>query len=390
MQLRTARWLLPICLLMAGVGTVAWAWVLGRHVQSLDTAARRTFGLFDRIDDRLDRFASLELDYATSGSADSTTLRSASHELQLVLVESSAVLEQAAAADSQPAAAMWKPAADIGEALRHGQENLDVGLDVMAADLVFTETALARRDLRTSLHALRDSEFDRLAEARAAAVTQAWAALATLALLVAWALLRWSRVPRSVSDTRGVVTTVPGEIPLHPPVSQASALDVDLPATAELCTDIARLEAAAGVQGLLERAAGVLRAPGVVLWMAAGEELFPVAAHGYDLAHLRGLGPIDRSATNATAAAWRDGRLQIVGAEIDGRAAVVAPLLAPGRCVGVLAVEILSPREIEPTVQSVASLIAAQLASVLTAWPAASTAPPATIVPFDHATAVSP
>jgi hypothetical protein len=123
---------------------------------------------------------------------------------------------------------------------------------------------------------------------------------------------------------------------------------------------------------LLERAASILDAPGLILWMAAGEELFAVTAHGYAPQVLAKVGPISRKAENATAAAWRDGRTITVPAGDGGYGAVVAPLFGPDACIGVLAAEIRGGREADAAAQAVIALIAAQLATVVSAWPAAS------------------
>ena len=92
-------------------------------------------------------------------------------------------------------------------------------------------------------------------------------------------------------------------------------LPIDLTETAALCTAISRLQTESDLQGLLVRTATLLDASGVVVWMAAGEEMFPVAWHGYDSRQLIQLGPIGPSSLNATAAAWRTGTLQSVAGE---------------------------------------------------------------------------
>jgi hypothetical protein len=104
---------------------------------------------------------------------------------------------------------------------------------------------------------------------------------------------------------------------------------------------------------------------------------------------LRQIGPINRSSMNATTAAWRTGSLQTVSGDATARSALVAPLLGMDRCIGVLAIELPPGREIDSTTQAVVTLIAAQLATVLGAWPAASSAPPADFLTFERASASS-
>jgi hypothetical protein len=121
--------------------------------------------------------------------------------------------------------------------------------------------------------------------------------------------------------------------------------------------------------------------------MAAGEEMFPVAWHGYDSRQLIRLGPIGPSSQNATAAAWRTGTLQSVAGGPASRSAIVAPLLGMERCIGVLAIEVEPGSEADATTQAVTTLIAAQLVTVLGAWPAGSSTTPAEALPFERASA---
>jgi hypothetical protein len=120
----------------------------------------------------------------------------------------------------------------------------------------------------------------------------------------------------------------------------------------------------------------VLEAPGIVVWMGAGEELFAVTGYGYDTRVLARLGPIRRQADNATAAAWRTGERRIVAADTMSNGAIVAPMIGPGGCIGVLATEVRHGRETDAAVQAATSIIAAQLATVLAAWPQGSVEPP--------------
>ena len=97
--------------------------------------------------------------------------------------------------------------------------------------------------------------------------------------------------------------------------------------------------------------------------MAAGEEMFPVAWHGYDSKHLSQLGPIGHSSLNAAADAWRTGTLQYVTGGAGSRSAIVAPLLGVERCMGVLAIEVSAGREADAPTQAATILIAAQLST---------------------------
>jgi hypothetical protein len=150
----------------------------------------------------------------------------------------------------------------------------------------------------------------------------------------------------------------------------------DLAGAADLCTAIARTTDANDLPAFLTRASAALGASGVVVWMAAGDELIAASAHGYDTRAFDRLGPIKRSAQNATAAAWRLGSMQVVPSGEASNGALVAPMLGTERCVGVLAVEVPRGREADPAIQAITRFLAAQFAATLAPWPAASVADP--------------
>ena len=126
-------------------------------------------------------------------------------------------------------------------------------------------------------------------------------------------------------------------------------------------------------------------ASGAVIWMAAGEELFAAAAFGYPPQVIQKLGPLNRSAINATAAAWRTSTLQAVTGGQDGRGALAAPMLGPDRCVGVLAVELGIGHDGDAGRRAISMMFAAQLAAALAGWPAASAAAPVDVPPLERA-----
>ena len=251
------------------------------------------------------------------------------------------------------------------------RENLRLGQPLMAADVIFSDSQNTIDTMLARLRDLRAAEAQALDAEHAALANQRWLTMGGVTFL--WlggiALLLWSSRraqgigSESTSGTPGTLGT-PGTKIVAPPV--------DLGATAALCTDLSRVTSADALPELLGRAATLLDAPGLILWMAAGEELFAVTAHGYAPQVLARVGPISRKADNATAAAWRDCRTVAVPAAGDGSAALVAPLFGPDACIGVLAAEVRAGRESDPSVQAVMGLIAAQLSTVVSAWPAAS------------------
>jgi hypothetical protein len=152
---------------------------------------------------------------------------------------------------------------------------------------------------------------------------------------------------------------------------------VDLGAAADVCVAISRVTTSNELPGVLARAAKVIDASGLTIWLSEGEELFAVAAHGYEAGVIARLGSIRKNADNATAAAWRRGEVAIVPGNMISDGAVVAPLFGPDGCVGVLAAEIRHGREGDSDTRAVTAMIAAQLATIVAGWPPATAAPDA-------------
>jgi hypothetical protein len=161
----------------------------------------------------------------------------------------------------------------------------------------------------------------------------------------------------------------PAPIPAMPaPAPAPSAMA--LRAAADLCTEFGRIHDLAELKALLGRAARLMDANGLVVWLgsAAGVDLQPVLAHGYSDQVLSLMRPVPRSADNAAAAAYRSGAMQTVTSR-PGSAlgAVVAPLLSADGCIGALTAEVKDGSEKSEQVRALASIFAAQLAGILAA-----------------------
>ena len=142
---------------------------------------------------------------------------------------------------------------------------------------------------------------------------------------------------------------------------------VDLERVASLCAELARVPDIRRLPGLLERAAAVLDASGIVLWIADpdGRELTPILVHGYPPQLATRLGNILRDAENVTALAYRTGLLQTVKGDGISSGAIAVPLVTAGGCVGVMAAEMKNGGEQQEGLLSAASIIAAQLATLV-------------------------
>jgi hypothetical protein len=164
----------------------------------------------------------------------------------------------------------------------------------------------------------------------------------------------------------------PRQEPKEPVVAAVTAPSPESPAelriAAQLCTELGRLGDPEKLHELMARAADVLNASGLVLWVGTptGTELRPVLAHGYGPELVARLPALPRSADNAAAAAYRTGALQVVPSRPgSSKGAIVAPVLSADGCVGVLSAEIRDGAEASDVVQALSAILAAQLSGVL-------------------------
>jgi len=252
--------------------------------------------------------------------------------------------------------------------------------------LIFSDGAEATTTAVQRVESARSSELE--AHDRAAAglrqrgLTVAGAA-AGLALLVATLLAlprRSAEVAVPATDTIAPAVQEPAPpvaaepstsdtAPVRPRLDRRKA--EELHATADLCTDFARVLDSQELPGLLARAAHLLDANGLIVWIgdADGRELRPALTYGYAASAIARLPTIARDADNATAASWRHAELQTVAAEGEFPGAIVAPLITANGCVGVVAAEVANGRETSEPTRALARIVAAQLASLVTIEP---------------------
>jgi hypothetical protein len=155
-------------------------------------------------------------------------------------------------------------------------------------------------------------------------------------------------------------TPAPAPAPPPPP-------SVNLPDAAELCVDLARVMDGRDVPALLERAARVLSAKGVILWMADadGRVLRPSLSHGYSEKVLGRLGTLDVDSDNVTSLAFRSARPQTMpGSGPNAAGAVAVPLVTASGCSGVLAAELRDSKP-APELLALTRIVAAQFATLI-------------------------
>jgi GAF domain-containing protein len=142
---------------------------------------------------------------------------------------------------------------------------------------------------------------------------------------------------------------------------------VDLAAAARLCSDLAQVKDAGQLPALLARAAELLDASGIVLWLAGpeGTVLRPAASVGYSDHTLSRMKALSGRSDNAVSVAFREGRTEVVGGTKERNGAVVVPIVTVGGRTGAMAAEIRHGAESSPSVQALVTIVAAQLASLV-------------------------
>lgn len=303
---------------------------------------------------------------------------------------------------------------DFGKVDQRARDYMKGNQPLMAADVIFTEggeaTATAARQVETARleqhQALDAAEAaSRWDEAIILAAAGAFAGITLLFMIpvpqpvpsvverltsltmtppliarpIAVASPTASAAASASSTSHSTATAaVPAPAPVSTPAPAPSAAGTALRAAADLATDFGRLRDVSDLTRLLGRAADMMDASGLMVWMgnATGADLRPVLAHGYSDAMLARIPPVAQSADNAAAAAYRSATTQVVGSRPGGtNGAVVAPIISADGCIGALSAEIRGGGEGSDSVRALAVIFASHLAGVL----AATTAPAAEI-----------
>jgi transcriptional regulator with XRE-family HTH domain len=182
-------------------------------------------------------------------------------------------------------------------------------------------------------------------------------------------------VTPAASEPAPAIEAAPPAVPAAPAqLTEPSTDSVDLPAIAELCTQFGRVASTAELPPLLQEAARILDASGLIVWIwdPQSAELHPVLAHGYSERVLAQIPGLPREANNATAAAFREAQTCVVRGDDSGSGALVLPLMTSSGCTGVLALELQKRNEERESVRAAGTIIAAQLAALIGAAPAES------------------
>lgn len=299
----------------------------------------------------------------------------------------------------------------LAAAERRSREYARRGEALLAGDVVFTEV----RDLVATSIEQVEAARNTLSVATAARISALRREQAMLAggAIAAWAIIALLLVtptkPVAVKDPNewrnDLAATIKKPIPKEPETAKLKPV-VELPAPAvpvepvpavpsvpvvallevgEICADLSTLADTGALTGALDRAAKVLDAGGVIVWIASndGNTLSPVASHGFDQKMVSRIGRIPRDSANLTAAAFRDNVSRVSAATATAPAALAVALCGPSGPVGVLSVELKAGIPADEARVALATIFAAQLATLAQpiAVPAAPAAPVAPAAP---------
>jgi transcriptional regulator with XRE-family HTH domain len=152
-----------------------------------------------------------------------------------------------------------------------------------------------------------------------------------------------------------------------PPTASAPTPIVDFLGLAKLCAKLACAQHVHELTSVLEDASGVLDSAGLILWIpdAVGVALIPAFAHGYPDEMIAQLPGVSMDALNAIAEAFQTRSTCVVNGTDTESGAVVAPLLTPTTCGGVLSLEFRGGAEQRDEVRAGVMLLAAQVSTLV-------------------------
>jgi hypothetical protein len=375
MQKHTNRLIVAAVLIAAGIIGGFFVVVAHRRLAAIDASADDVTRRIAQMMATAGDIAAAQQAYVAPGQPDQPWLERSAMLLQEFGQEAAAIrpLLQShdAAAELDEIEKDFKAIVVIDGKAR---QDLQQAQNLLAADLIFSEGHDTIAALVTTLRGLQSAESHAVAARRASLERQQWGGLGTIGLIWTIGLIALVRPPKLDGANLEPANHEPPNLepPNHELANHLAPATIDLAAAAEICGALARTTTTAALRDALARSAAVLDARGIIVWMGAGEELFPALSFGYDERVVHRFGPIPRNAANATAEAWRTAQLRTVSADVMSHGAVAAPINGVSGCVGVFAAEVRNGREEDPATRAVAAIIAAQLAGIMPAWPAAS------------------
>ena len=371
MQRRAVRLTILALLAVAALSAAYITWETHLRLLGGLAAERDIDARIDRMSAATAALGGAQQAYVAPGQQRGDALTRASVLVQQVYDDIAALRRVAQSSEAGPALLAFGQSMDtLVNVDDRARDHLRLEQDLMAADLLYTEARQAIEAMTTQLHGLRETERRSAEAERQAVLARQASMLGAVALIWFAGVLALVRAPAPRETPVPVDPSIlPAELPLNAP---AVVPAIDLGAAAKVCGELARLSSIGALPATLARTARVLDASGLVVWLGAGDQLFPATGHGYGPRALARLGPISRGSDNATATAWRTGEMSVVPGREGANGAIVTPLLAQSGCFGVLAAEVRHGRESDEATRAVAAMIAAQLSTLVVPWPAPS------------------
>jgi hypothetical protein len=294
--------------------------------------------------------------------------------------------EQFAGALTSPAArSAFEPASAALENFRtldtKVKDFVQGGSALLAADMIFSDSLESMSTASTQAAAALSEELHYRNAGIAALRSRQLALLGggaglVLVLMVGLALAGASAGKAAEPEAAPMVPVIE-PVRFEAPLPKArAAVTPKLLTTAQLCRELSRVVEGTDLPGLIERAARVLDASGIIVWVAepSRQRLLPALSHGYDDRTVVRMGSIHRDANNAVAAAYRTSEIRTVAGDASTNGAIIVPLMTSDGCVGTLSAEMRAGAEKDESSQALATIFASQLAT-LVATPSAVPVP---------------
>ena len=383
-----------LLLASAALGTAAYlTWDIDRRTAVAAAAFKEADWKIDDAVRQTMELRAAQQAYVAAGQSEQFWIARAGELVTQLQEALSSIKTAQLSADTQAALTKATQAlTDFSRVDRRAREYASSGQKLLASDIIFGDGLERTQQILTALDEAKTSEaaaWNTAAGAARREMAMMAGGGAAVALLVLLLLTSTGRPPKTET-----VDVAPSMAPSAKAAKASEPLDLDLvprtiapppkpapkaaepppaPASApalqdvaEVCSQLARVADTAAFPTILQRAADALDAAGVVLWITDPDatELIAVASHGYAQPVLTRMSPIARDAENVTAAAFRTGLVQTVSGDGRSNGAIAAPLVNASGCVGVLSAEVRNDGEREPARLALASIVAAQLATL--------------------------
>jgi hypothetical protein len=385
MHRRALRHGLVVLMFVAAAGAAAFAWSVDQQLAAIASAEHSADSRFDTLVQSIARFDATQQLFDPSREPETDWFTRVRRLLSQIESEAKGLHTSTAAASA--ARTFDDITGRVVAAVAKAEENLRDGRDLMATDLVQDEAKPGAEAMRAAVIEWRAAEGNATETTRAALVQQLWMVLGgTLAFWTIGVLLlapRQAVAAPAAAASLSILSDPADDLALAAPAASADVATVpsapppqkvpalDLVPAAELCADIARADSGEALAALVDRAADVIGAAGIVVWLEGGEEgLVPALTHGYGPQARTLLGALPLSEENVTTRAWHSGQLQWVEGDSQSRAALAAPMFQGPRRTGVLAVELTNGSAAGPLPRALTSILAAQFATALSPQPA--------------------